>query len=82
MGFLSAPLRGLMFIFEEIAQRAEDELNDDEAVKAELIALHASLEAGTISEEAFEAKELELVTRLSEIEERKGGGGGASHALH
>lgn len=73
MGLLSTPLRGLLSLFEEIARRADDELNDDEAVKAELMALHASLEAGSITEEAFEEKELALVTRLSEIEDRKAG---------
>lgn len=68
MGLL---LNGLMYVFKEIAERADQEMNDDEAVKADLMALHAALEAGSISEEDFEARELELVTRLQEIEERK-----------
>lgn len=68
MGLL---LNGLMYVFKEIADRADNELNDDEAVKADLMALHAALEAGSITEEAFEERELELVQRLQEIEERK-----------
>ncbi len=71
MGFLSAPFSGLMYVFKEIAKRADHEMNDDEAIKAELVALHSSLEAGSITEQDFEAKEEELVARLTEIEERR-----------
>lgn len=73
MGIFSAPLNGLMYVFKEINKKADKELNDDEAIKADLVALHSRLEAGDISEEAFEAREMELVTRLTEIEERKSG---------
>lgn len=73
MGILSTPLRGLLRVFEEVAAKAEQEMFDDQAVKVELMALHASLEAGNISEEAFEAKELELVERLEMIEAHKAG---------
>ncbi len=73
MGIFSAPLNGLMYVFKEINKRADKEMNDDEAIKAELVSLHSRLEAGDITEEAFEAKEMELVTRLTEIEERKSG---------
>ena len=44
MGLLSAPFRGLLRVFEEVAQRAEHELYDDDAVKAELLDLYQRLE--------------------------------------
>ena len=76
MGILTAPLNGLLRVFEEIAARAEQELNDDEAVKAELMALYSKLEAGAISEEEFEQQEMALALRLEQIEQRRAAGRG------
>ncbi|WP_263452490.1 gas vesicle protein GvpG [Hyalangium gracile] len=72
------PFRGLVRVFEEIADRAEKEIFDDEAVKTELMELYARLEAGAVSEEDFAKREAELVERLEQIEEYKKGQ--ASHA--
>lgn len=82
MGLFSAPLRGLLRVFEEIAARAEHEMNDDEAVKAELTALYSQLEAGTISEEDFEQREMALAMRLEEIEQRRAAAGGRRRVVH
>ena len=71
MGLLSAPFRGLLWIFEEVAKRAEQELYDEDAVKAELMDLYMKLEAGSITEEEFGRQEAELVKRLEAIEEHK-----------
>ncbi len=56
-------------MFEEVAERAENELYDEDAVKAELTDLYMKLEAGSLSEEDFNRREAELVERLEEIEE-------------
>ena len=71
MGLFTAPLLGLMRVFEEVADQAEKELYNEEKVKTELSELHASLEAGEISEEEFTSREEALVQRLVEIDERK-----------
>ena len=71
MGLISAPVRGLLWVFEEIAKRAEQELYDEDAVKAELTELYHKLEASAISEEEFGRREAELVTRLHVIEAHK-----------
>lgn len=71
MGLLSAPFRGLFLLFEEIADRAEKELYDEDGVKAELTELYRRLEAGSLSEDEFGRREAELVLRLEEIEEHK-----------
>jgi hypothetical protein len=70
MGLLTAPFRGLLAVFEEIADRAEQELYNDDAVRAELAELYLRLEAGTLSEKEFSRQEAQLVQRLEEIEER------------
>ena len=71
MGILTAPLRGLLLVFEEIAERAEQTLYDEEGVRAELTALYHDLQAGTLSEEAFALREMGLVGRLEEIHKRQ-----------
>jgi len=71
MGLFSMPLNGLLFVFKEIAKRAEDELDDEEGVRAALVELHKSLESGAIGEEEFDSREAELLNSLVEIEARK-----------
>lgn len=71
MGLVTAPFRGLLWVFEEIADRAEKELYDEDAVKAELMEIYRRLEAGSLSEEEFNRREAELVERLGKIDERK-----------
>jgi len=69
MGLLSAPARGLLWVFEEVAKRAEQELYNEDEVKAELTDLYMKLEAGSITEQEFGRREAELVSRLEAIEE-------------
>jgi gas vesicle protein GvpG len=69
MGLISAPFRGLRWIFEELADRVEQELYNEDAVKAELTESYLKLEAGTITEEEFGLREAELVQRLEVIAE-------------
>lgn len=68
MGLLSIPFRGMIRVFEEVAKRAEEEIYNEDAVKAELTDLYMKLEAHEITEEEFERREAELVQRLEEIE--------------
>jgi len=69
MSFVSAPFRGLLRIFEEVADQAEAEIFNEDAVKAELTDLYMRLEAGSLTEEEFGQREAELVTQLEAIEE-------------
>lgn len=69
MGLLSAGVRSLLWVFEEIADRVEHERFDEDAVKAELTDLYMKLESGALSEDQFERHEAELVQRLQEIEQ-------------
>jgi hypothetical protein len=59
-----------MRVFEEVAERAENELYNEEAVKTELTELYRKLEAGSLSEEDFDRQEAVLVDRLEVIEAR------------
>ena len=64
------PFRGLMFVFREIQNAAQEEVaNDAEAIRTELRELYMTLETGRITEEQFDAREKQLLDRLEQIEE-------------
>ena len=64
---LMAPGKAVLFLFEEMAKKAQEEFLDDETVKQELQDVYAMLEAGKISEQDFQAREYRLVERLQQI---------------
>lgn len=76
MGVLTLPLRGLLWIAQEVATRAENALYDEEGLRAELMRLYRELEAGRISEEEFSAREESLAQRLAEAEDHHAAGRG------
>jgi cytochrome c-type biogenesis protein CcmH/NrfG len=61
---VSGPLAGLMFIGEKLAEAADKEAFDPDAIKRQLVALEKQLDAGLISEEVFEEAELVLLQQL------------------
>lgn len=63
-------LRGLIWVFEEVARQADQALYDEGAIHDELKQLYEGLEAGTVSEEDFTRREAELAARLEEAERR------------
>ncbi|MDA8408115.1 MAG: gas vesicle protein GvpG [Deltaproteobacteria bacterium] len=66
---LMAPVSGVLWIFQEIYEAAEQErLNEAENITLELQKLYRSLESGSISEEEFDTREAELLDRLDSIE--------------
>jgi hypothetical protein len=59
-----APIRGTIWIAEQVAEQAEAELNDDSTIRAQLMEIQAAREAGEIGEEeAAEAEDI-LIARL------------------
>jgi hypothetical protein len=59
-----APVRGTMWLAEQIQEQAEAELYDEDAIRARLMDIEAAREAGEISEEeATQAEDL-LLERL------------------
>lgn len=66
---LSAPAKGLMWIFREIHQAAEQEMEHEAArITAELSALYQALETGALSEAEFDAREKVLLDRLDALQ--------------
>lgn len=66
----------ITFVLDKIAQAVDREMNDEDRLREELLALHARLETGEVSLEQFAELEKELLARIRTIQEAKRGGAG------
>jgi hypothetical protein len=65
------PVKSLLSLFREIYNAAVQEIADEaDSIRTELGELYQRLETGELNEEAFDARERELLDRLDEIEAR------------
>ncbi len=60
-----APVRGVVWIAEQVAEEAERQLYDPDRIRAELIELDLQAEEGLISPEEQRRREDELMERLA-----------------
>jgi len=66
---LMAPMKGLVWICEQIQEAAEQEqAGETDNITIELQKLYRSLESGSITEQEFEQRESKLLDRLDSIE--------------
>jgi gas vesicle protein GvpG len=59
-----APVRATVWLAEQIAEQAENELYDEGAIRAGLLELEAAREAGELDEEEIAEAEEALIARL------------------
>ncbi|HLY49974.1 MAG TPA: gas vesicle protein GvpG [Solirubrobacteraceae bacterium] len=59
-----APVRGVAWVAEKVAEEADRELYDENRIMSELAALEAAHDRGEISEDRFHAGVDELLERL------------------
>jgi hypothetical protein len=59
-----APVRGTIWLAERIQEQAEAEFYDEDAIRAQLMAIEEAREAGEISEEVATQAEDQLLERL------------------
>ena len=64
---------GLRFVLDKVAAAAEAEMNDDSALRDQLLEAQMQLELGEISDEEFAAIERDILTRLREIKDQQPG---------
>ena len=65
------PLAGMKFVFQQIADMADQELNDENVVREQLLLLQVQIEEGDIEEDEFAEQEATLLARLRDIRARK-----------
>jgi hypothetical protein len=68
---LTAPLDGIVWIAQQIQERAEAELDNAENLHKRLLALQLAVDMGEISEADFEEQEEMLLLAIQELEERQ-----------
>jgi Gas vesicle protein G len=64
---VTLPASGLAFVLGEIRDAADRQLADPQVIRCELVELQSRLDAGQISEDAYDAAEAELLARLNAI---------------
>lgn len=69
---------GLRFVFDKIAAAVDTELNDDTALREQLLAAQMRLELGEMSQPEFDELEADILARLREIRDRRQGTGAAT----
>lgn len=69
---------GLRFVLDKVAAVADAELNDDTALREQLLAAQMRVELGELTEEEFAVVEADILARLREIRERRQGGDAAA----
>lgn len=72
----SLMIAGIKWAIETTITAAEAEMNDDTALREQLLAAEMSREMGEISDEEFEEVEADLLQRIREIKQRREGGAG------
>jgi hypothetical protein len=68
---ITLPIAGLKFVFNQVAELADQELNDEGTLREQLLLLQVQLEEGDIDEDQYAEREAELLARMREIKERK-----------
>lgn len=66
---ISGPLGGIVWLGEQLLERATSELDDIQNVQKQLLALQLAFDMGDISEEDFEIQEEELLLKIQAMEE-------------
>jgi Gas vesicle protein G len=64
---------GLRFVLDKVAAAADGELNDDTALREQLLAAQLRVELGEMTEDEFKVFEADILVRLREIRERQHG---------
>jgi hypothetical protein len=72
----SLMMDGISWVLRTVTTAAEAEMNDDTALREQLLAAEMQRELGEITDEEFVDIERDLLTRIREIKERREGGAG------
>jgi hypothetical protein len=76
----SLMIGGLRFVLDKIAAAVDTELNDETALREQLLAAEMRVELGEISQQDFAVLENAILARLREIRERREGTAGLSRS--
>jgi hypothetical protein len=69
---------GIRFVLDKIAAAVDTELNDESALREQLLAAQMRVELGEMSDDEFATLEQDVLARLREIRERRQGSDAAT----
>ena len=69
---------GIRFVLDKLAAAVDTELNDDTALREQLLAAQMRVELGEMSKQEFAVFETDILARLREIRDRRQGSGPAT----
>ncbi|HJR58682.1 MAG TPA: gas vesicle protein GvpG [Vicinamibacterales bacterium] len=64
---------GIRFVLDKVAAAVETELNDDAALREQLLAAQMRVELGEMTQAEFDVFEADILARLREIRDRRQG---------
>ncbi len=67
---ITGPIEGIIWMGEQLLERASAEIDDKENLSKRLLALQLAFDMGEISEEDFEIQEEELLLAIQELEDQ------------
>jgi hypothetical protein len=67
----SLPGAGLKFIFNQLAELADQELDDESLLREDLLLLQVQYEEGDVDDDEYVEREAALMIRLREVKARK-----------
>ncbi len=65
------PLSGLIWIAEQIQERAAAELDEKENLSKRLLSLQLALDMGDLSEDEYDERENEILSKMKEVAQRE-----------
>ena len=71
-------ISGIRFVLDKVAAAVDTELNDDTALREQLLAAQMRVELGEMSQAEFDIFEADILARLREIRDRRQGSGAAA----
>ena len=66
-----APVRGVVWVAEQVADEADRQMYDEDRIRSELLRLELEFDDGLISEEERTLREDELLERLAQAQARR-----------
>jgi len=67
-------ISGIRFVLDKVAAAVDTEMNDDAALREQLLAAQMQVELGEMTQEAFDVFESDILARIRDIRERQRGG--------
>lgn len=64
---------GIRFVLDKVAAAVDTEMNDDTALREQLLAAQMRVELGELSQSEFAAVEADILARLRDIRDRRQG---------